>query len=138
MVFIPNIWNFYPQNRDFFYRGIGSPDKTSTLVMVREQSWFWDGIFSGSRILNPDFYEFQNDFYGFLTFIPGIWTKSPGFGIFYVRDILGIFYPRDRNFFRGMEYPDKKPPLVMGKFEVYPLWDNRLESWIFYTLMISV
>ena len=54
-----------------------------------------------------DFFE-SRDFYprdsGFL-FSLGI------FGIFDLRDIPGIFYPRDRDFYRGMGYVDKKPTL---------------------------
>ena len=52
------------------------------------------GIFLVSRFLSPGFGIFLN------------------VGIFYLRDILGIFYPRDRDFFRGMGYPNKKPPLA--------------------------
>ena len=33
------------------------------------------------------------------------------FGIFDLRDIPGIFYPRDRDFYPGMGYVDKKPTL---------------------------
>ena len=40
------------------------------------------------------------------------------FGIFYFRVIPGIFYPRDRDIFRGMGYPDKEPPLILNGWSI--------------------
>ena len=36
---------------------------------------------------------------------------------FYPRDFLPSGYPRDRDFFRGMGYPDKKPTLLIITFQ---------------------
>ena len=41
------------------------------------------------------------------------------FGIFYLRDILGIPYPLDQNFFRWMGYPEKKSTLQVTIFSKY-------------------
>ena len=64
---------------------------------------------------------------GFFTLGNGIFREILGirdfFGIFYLRNIPGIFYPRDRDFFRGMVYPDKKPTLVKGSLNW--LYSNR-------------
>ena len=98
---------------------------------IPNQCWLWDGIFSGSQIPIPNFY-FGPD--RKIRKIPGIGIeilkllKLPGIrigiwkspknpekipGLFHFRDIPGIFsYLRDQDLFRGMEYPDKKPPLI--------------------------
>ena len=39
------------------------------------------------------------------------YVSSSGCGNFYLRVILWIYYPRDREFFCGLGYPDKKPTL---------------------------
>ena len=50
--------------------------------------------------------------------IPVIYVKSPGSVIFHLWDIPGIGI-----FFRGMGYPNKKPPLLSKLFLVYSKMD---------------
>ena len=59
--------------------------------------------------------------------VPGIYAKSSEIGIFIpgFRDSFGIFYLRDRDFFRGIEYPDKKPTLISRKGHLENLVTRR-------------
>ena len=81
---------FIPGIRDFFSLGIFIPRF---------------GIFFSLEIFIPGI----RDFFNIGIFIPEFFAKSPGF----LSPGFGIFYLRDRNFFRGMGYPAKKPPLVI-------------------------
>ena len=53
-----------------------------------------------SRFLSPGFMENPRDSGFFRDFLASGYT--------------GDFYPRDRDFFRGMGYPDKKPTLLVS------------------------
>ena len=78
-------------------------------------------IFLVLGFLSPGFGIFLN----FGIFIPRI---RDFFEIFQLRDIPGIFYPRDPDFFREMEYPDKKPTLNFIETENYTICTEMIQA----------
>ena len=47
---------------------------------------------------------------------------------------IRIFYFRDRDFYRGMGYPDKKPPLILQHIETFIYFYNSLCCTVFMTI----
>ena len=73
---------------------LGQIEKSGFFLVLRFLS---PGFFLISGFLSPGFSQNPRDLRFFRNFLPSGYP--------------GNFYPRDRIFFRGMVYPDKKPPL---------------------------
>ena len=80
------------------------------------------------------------DFYNFVIFIPGIDAKSLDSGFFIFGISRGFLSPGS-GFFRGMGYPDRKPPLLIRSVSILNIkirFANQIKIFLQLTILKNV